>query len=390
MLQLTEFTERTYHENAIPCFTKSGNTYTVEAKGGYAFGAFSATTPLSAVSEQWLTATVGIHPFGKGTRAMALLLFFDAEGKKLQSDFLAAEGERYEVSVRIPEGAAEATLELLCYAFDGGATFTSPTLTEAAPPKERGFRVAAAYIKREGSTEANLRAVLDLIDRAGAEAEKPDMICFTESVYDLGVSPNCYIKESSEVVARVRDAARRNAMYVLFTFHEEGEDGYLYNTALLLSGTGETVGKYRKVQPTLGELKLGIAPGTELPVFDLPFAKVGVLICWDQYFYETSRALVRKGAEVILWPSRGYHEERMLTRARDNGVYYVSIHPLADRCCVADPAGWRILARGEGESGYVTYRIDLNDRKVSEYKSFGKNGGRDREIYLSELRSDFY
>ena len=390
MLHLTEFEECTYHKNAIPRFTKSGNTYTVEATGTYAIGAFAAKTPLSAAEAEWLTAKVGIRQFGKGTRAMALLLFYDAEGKKLQSDFLAAEGDAYAVSVKIPAGSAEAVLELICYAFDGGATFTAPTLTEAEPPRERSFRVAAAYIKREGSLEANLCAVNELIDRAGKESEKPDIICFTESVYDIAVTPRCFIKEASDVVDSVRESARRNAMYVLFTFHEEGEDGYLYNTALLLSPTGETVGKYRKVQPTLGELKSGIAPGTEQPVFDLPFAKIGVLICWDQYFYETSRALVRKGAEVILWPSRGYHEERMLTRARDNGVYYVSIHPLAERCCVAGPAGWRILARGEGESGYVTYRIDLNDRQISEYKSFGLNGGRDREIYLSELRSDFY
>ena len=80
----------------------------------------------------------------------------------------------------------------------------------------------------------------------------------------------------------------------------------------------------------------------------------------------------------------------MLTRARDNGVYYVCAHPLPERCAVAGPAGWKILARGEGEEGYTTIKIDLGERPVSEYKSFGIRGGNDREIYLNEVRSELY
>ena len=80
----------------------------------------------------------------------------------------------------------------------------------------------------------------------------------------------------------------------------------------------------------------------------------------------------------------------MLTRARDTGVYIASIHPIPERCCVAGPAEWRILARGEGEEGYAAYRIDPEARPVSEYKSFGKNGGNDKEIYLNEVRRELY
>jgi predicted amidohydrolase len=261
-------------------------------------------------------------------------------------------------------------------------------VTEAEPPKQRSFTVVSAYFRREGTHEANMRAMLSLIDRAGAAEEKPCNVAFTEAAYDLAVKENRYISEDDPDVTRIREAAKRAGVYVLFPFHEI--DTYRYNTAILIDPEGDTVAKYRKVQPTLGELRLGIVPGEELPVFDLPFARVGILICWDQYFQETARTLADKGAEVILWASRGYHEERMLTRARDNGVYIVSIHPLPERCCVAGPAEWKILARGEGEEGYAAYRIDPNARLVSEYKSFGKNGGNDKEIYLSELRREMY
>ncbi|MBE6695398.1 MAG: carbon-nitrogen hydrolase family protein [Ruminococcaceae bacterium] len=387
MFHPDKFEERIYSDASAPQFNTEGDCYSIKANGSYSIGAFISSSPLSELEGEYLSASVGIESEGKGTQAMAILLFFDAEGRKLQSDFLSDRGGIYTACVKVPSGAVKVSLELICYCFEGGAVFSAPTLTEAEPPKDRSFTVATAYFKREGSTEANMRAILSLIDRAGKDEEKPTLICFTEAAYDLGLS-HCYIPESHPDVQKVREAAKRNSIYVLFTFHED--DKYHYNTAILIDPNGETVGKYRKVQPTLGELRMGIAPGTELPVFELPFAKVGVIICWDQYFYETSRTLVRKGAEVILWPSRGYHEERMLTRARDNGVYLVSSHPLPERCCIAGPAEWKILARGEGEEGYASYRIDLNDRLVSEYKSFGKNGGNDNEIYLNELRRDFY
>ena len=389
MIHLTDFEERIYHEAAAPCFRKEGTVYTIEARGAYSIGGFLASSPLSAVDGEYLSASVGVTTTGEGTRAMALLLFFDAEERKLQSDFLSDRDGGYSACVKVPEGAVKVSLELIAYCFSaGGAVFSSPLLTEAEPPKDRSFTVATAYFRREGTREANMQAMLALIDRAGAKEEKPCVVCFTECAYDLGVTGYHYMSEDDPEVTRIREAARRNSVYVLFTFHEL--DTYRYNAAILIDPEGKTVGKYRKVQPTLGELRLGIAPGEELPVFELPFAKVGILICWDQYFVETARALARKGAELILWPSRGYHEERMLTRARDTGVYLVSIHPIPERCCVAGPCEWRILARGEGEEGYAAYRIDPDARPVSEYKSFGKNGGNDKEIYLSEVRRELY
>ena len=389
MIHPTDFEERIYHDAAAPRFERGGECYAIRANGKYSIGCFLASAPLEDAAGCYLSASVGIATEGERTRAMALLLFFDAEERKLQSDILSECGGQYSARVKVPEGAVKVTLELIAYCFSaGGAVFSSPLLTDAEPPKDRSFTVAAAYFKREGTRAANMQAMLALIDRAGANEEKPCVVCFTECAYDLGVTGYHYMSEDDPEITRIREAAVKAGVYVLFTFHEL--DTYRYNTAILIDPEGRTVGKYRKVQPTLGELRLGIVPGEELPVFDLPFAKVGVLICWDQYFVETARALARRGAEVILWPSRGYHEERMLTRARDTGVHIVSIHPIPERCCVAGPCEWRILARGEGEEGYAAYRIDPDARPVSEYKSFGKNGGNDKEIYLSEVRRELY
>ena len=388
MLCLSELTPHSYHETTEPRFEAHDGRYTIYGTGEYAIGAYLASAPLSEPDGEWIAAGVDAVTEGESTRAMALVLFYNEKDEKLQSDFLTETAGHYEIAVKIPAGAVRVTLELICYTFGGSATFSGVSMRECAPKKDRSFIAAAAYFKREGSTEANMRAVLSLIDLAGAAEEKPDILCFTEGVHSVGVGHNVYIAPDHEDILRVREAAKRNAMYVLFPYHEVSP--YRHNTAILIDPNGEIVGQYNKVQPTLGELRNGIVPGRDLPVFDLPFARVGILICWDQYFYETSRALVRKGAEVILWASRGYHDERMVTRARDNGVYYVCAHPFPDRCVIAGPAGWQVLARGEGEYGYVAHRIDPDERLVSEYKSFGKNGGNDKEIYLNELRSDFY
>lgn len=388
MLSMSPLAPHSYHESTAPRFEIENGVYTVRGSGAYAIGAFMSSSPLADAAGEWLSARVKAVWEGEGTKAMAILLFYNEKGEKVQSDFLTDKGGEMSLLVKIPEGAVSVTLELIGYTFGGSISFTEAEVTEANAPAERSFVAAVGYFKREGSTEANMRAVLSLIDLAGAAEEKPDLICFTEGVHSVGVGHNVYITPDHEDIRRVREAAKRNGMYVLFPYHEEAP--YRYNTAIMIDPQGEIIGRYNKAQPTLGELRQGIVPGKEMSVIELPFARVGILICWDQYFYETSRALVRQGAEVILWPSRGYHEERMLTRARDNGVYYVCAHPFPDRCVIAGPNTWRVLARGEGEYGYVAHRIDLTARPVSEYKSFGKNGGNDREIYLNELRSDFY
>ena len=388
MLTMSTPIATTYHETTKPRFEEGDGRYTLIGSGEYTIGAYVATVPLASLEGEWIAAEVDATAEGEGSRAMALLLFYNEKDEKLQSDFLSEKDGHYEVRLKVPEGAVRAVFEMIGDTRGGRITFSCPKVTECAPKRDRSFIAAVGYFKREGTTEANMRAVLSLIDLAGAAEEKPDILCFTEGVHSVGVGHNVYITPDHEDILRVREAARCNAMYVLFPYHEEAP--YRYNTAILIDPQGEVVGKYNKVQPTLGELRNGIVPGRELPVFDLPFARVGILICWDQYFYETSRALVKKGAEVILWASRGYHDERMVTRARDNGVYYVCAHPFSDRCVIAGPAGWKVLARGEGEYGYIAHRIDPDERPVSEYKSFGKNGGNDKEIYLNELRRDLY
>ena len=86
------------------------------------------------------------------------------------------------------------------------------------------------------------------------------------------------------------------------------QEGIYYNTAAVIDGSGNYLGKYRKthipqVAPGFWE-KFYFKPGNlGYPVFDLGFARIGVYICYDRHFPEGARALGLNGAEIVFNPS---------------------------------------------------------------------------------------
>ncbi len=103
---------------------------------------------------------------------------------------------------------------------------------------------------------------------------------------------------------RYVDLAARSGAVVCGWLAERGAEGVLHNTSFLVAPDGRLIGRYRKVHPTPSEEgNWWIAPGDEIPVFDLGFARVGIAICWDMDFPEVCRALLLGGADLILHPT---------------------------------------------------------------------------------------
>jgi formylglycine-generating enzyme required for sulfatase activity len=83
----------------------------------------------------------------------------------------------------------------------------------------------------------------------------------------------------------------------------------------LFGRDGQLIGKYRKVCLPREEIDGGITPGTEYPVFDTDFGRIGMMICWDVSYPEVARELAARGAEMILMPIWGGNETLAKARA---------------------------------------------------------------------------
>jgi predicted amidohydrolase len=83
-------------------------------------------------------------------------------------------------------------------------------------------------------------------------------------------------------------------------------------------------GRYRKTCLPRSEIDGGIAPGSEYPVFDTRFGRLGIMICYDGFFPEVARELANRGAEVIAWPVWGCNPLLARARACENHAYVVS------------------------------------------------------------------
>jgi N-carbamoylputrescine amidase len=110
---------------------------------------------------------------------------------------------------------------------------------------------------------------------------------------------------SSETLAK---AARENKVAVVASLFEKDGTRY-YNTACVLDADGKFLGKYRKVhipddlENHYSEFFYFKHGDLGYPVFPTKFAKIGVQVCWDQWFPEGARSLALQGAEIIFYPT---------------------------------------------------------------------------------------
>ena len=166
--------------------------------------------------------------------------------------------------------------------------------------------------------------------------------------------------------------AKRHELYIVAGLMER-EGRLIYNVAVLIGPDGDVVGKYRKVCLPRGEIEAGITPGTDYPVFETRFGKVGMMVCYDGFFPEVARELTNRGAEVIAWPVWGCNPLLAAARACENHVYLVSStytdHSLDWMVsAIYDHAG-RTLDVAEEWGSIAIAEVDLN--KTSHWHSLG-------------------
>jgi N-carbamoylputrescine amidase len=105
---------------------------------------------------------------------------------------------------------------------------------------------------------------------------------------------------SGATVAALIDVCRRSNMHLVVGV-DEREGDCRHNSAVLLGPSGH-IATYRKLHLFFDE-QSWFVPGDSLPVVELPFGRVGMLICFDIWFPEAARALALAGAEIIAVPT---------------------------------------------------------------------------------------
>lgn len=204
-------------------------------------------------------------------------------------------------------------------------------------------------------------------------------------------------KEDGPTTAFLKEAAIRHKVVLSGGVFEE-ENGKYFNTAVV-AGPDGIIGKYRKVhvpQIPLWEERAYFSPGDlGFPVFETPFGRIGVQICWDIFFPEGFRVLALKGAQVVLalTASAFEHSQRKWERAiaaaaHANGLFIMRVNRVGREekqefygrsfCC--GPDGEFIEKPSGASEGVVLSEIDLGevsdvrkewvflkDRRPSEY-----------------------
>jgi predicted amidohydrolase len=155
----------------------------------------------------------------------------------------------------------------------------------------------------------------------------------------------------------IAEACRETGMYAVVGFIE-ADGGKFYNSAMLV-GSGGVVGVYRKVHMPFIGIDRFLTPGDRpFQVFELPFGKVGLNICYDISFPEAARVLKLMGAELIVlitnWPTAAWRSPEFVvnTRALENHLFYAAV----DR--VGTERGWQFIGRSRV--------VDCNGDTLSE------------------------
>ena len=237
-----------------------------------------------------------------------------------------------------------------------------------------------------------LEKLLPYIHRASKDGEQ--LIVFPE--YVLG-----RIKVPGPVTERLSTAAKAGSIYIIVGCWEIYDDNTFANTALIFDRMGKIAGKYHKTHAAVDHYE-GNPPwakppgdrdrnwfikndpewimekGSDLPVFELDFGKIGVLTCYDGWFPEPARVLSLRGAELIVWINGrpGAVEDFIVksTIFRNHVAMITTNQAYGGGTMIADSAQWpaRIIEHCPyGKESYITATINLKD--VRRMRSNSRN-----------------
>ena len=173
------------------------------------------------------------------------------------------------------------------------------------------MKVALLQQEFKGTKEATIAKTLELIAEAkkgGAdlvvcqELHQTQYFCQSEDTNFFD-----HANDWQEDVAFWSRVAKENGVVLVTSLFEKRADGLYHNTAFVFERDGSVAGKYRKMHipddPGFYE-KFYFTPGDiGFEPIETSLGKLGVLVCWDQWYPEAARLMALKGAKILIYPT---------------------------------------------------------------------------------------
>ena len=223
------------------------------------------------------------------------------------------------------------------------ASITMPTFYD----KARNLNNLLSWMERAAQAGAELVVFPEQV----LQGYLPDTLNWDGEVVGWQMAQAERVPEGESVQTLQRLATQLN-IHVVFGMTERHPERaeVLFNSAVLLGPAG-FIGVYRKVhQP--GDEKHVYYPGSDFPVFNTPIGRIGMLICYDKVFPESTRELALKGADIMIMPTAwGYTGDGSLGEADpmvDSYTLFGRVRALENQC-------WMIESNLCGPLGNLHY-----------------------------------
>ncbi len=265
---------------------------------------------------------------------------------------------------------------------------------------EKKVKVGLIQMSCTKDTDANLNKTITKIREAAQKGAQ--IVCLQElfrSLYFCDVEDYENFKLAEAIPGPTSEAfeklAKELKIVIIASLFEKRTNGIYHNTTAVIDADGKYLGKYRKMHipddPGYFE-KFYFTPGDlGYKVFETKFAKIGVLICWDQWYPEAARITSLMGAEVLFYPTaigwagaqdEGTNEEQYnawqtIQRSHSvaNGLHVVSVNRVGNEgpmkfwggSFISNPFGKLLYKASHDKEEIHVEEIDLN--KTDSYRT---------------------
>ena len=214
--------------------------------------------------------------------------------------------------------------------------------------KSQLVTVGLIQAKAHKETSENLSSTLTKAEQAAKDGAQ--IIC-TQELFLTEYFCQCEDHSKFELAEPIpgpttmafQQLAKRYKVVLIVSIFEKRGSGVYHNSAAIINTDGSLLGVYRKMHipddPLYYE-KFYFTPGDlGFKSWETPFGKIGVLICWDQWYPEAARLTAMQGAEIIFYPTAiGWHpsEKNKYGKRQHNSWETIQrSHAIANGCYVA-------------------------------------------------------